>query len=151
MGIRIRPASLQDIPLLVTFRTKQLDDEEEHPDIHIGRELEQWFTRVLTDGRLHQYILEEDGVPAAAGAYLELPLPPSFFRPKGRTVYITNMYTVPSYRKRGFASMILEHMKQEALKEGTEKMLLSASVWGRPVYERAGFQESNDYMILELK
>ncbi|MCR5794392.1 MAG: GNAT family N-acetyltransferase [Solobacterium sp.] len=151
MSTRIRQASAEDIGLLIGFRKKQLDDEEEHPDRNIDSELQQWFTSVMREGKLYQLILEEDGMPVATGAFLKLDMPPSFFRPEGKILYITNMYTVPSFRCRGYASEILRELKHEAENRGCERLLLSASVWGKNVYERFGFRQSDDWMILNLK
>lgn len=149
--IIFRKASAEDIDLLTSFRTKQLDDEEEHPDIDITEQLRNWFAYVLSTEKLYQIILEEDGIPVSTGGLLKLDMPPSFFRPEGNTLYVTNMYTVPALRKRGYASKILEELKKEAERRGCERLILSASVWGKRVYERFGFRQSDDWMIMNLK
>ncbi|MBE6128173.1 MAG: GNAT family N-acetyltransferase [Erysipelotrichaceae bacterium] len=142
----VRFAGMDDIALLTGTRIRQLDDEEEHPDVDIRSAVSDWFTENLGSGKLHQVIIEEDGRLIATGGLIALPIPPSFFKPQGRNGYILNMYTVPEKRHRGYASRVLHLLQEKAKEEGFEVIYLRTSEWGRPAYEKAGFQACSDWM-----
>ena len=91
-------------------------------------------------------ILEEDGQLIATGGLIAFPIPPSFFKPKGRNGYILNMYTIPARRHQGFAAKVLQLLQDTAKEEGFEVIYLRTSEWGRPAYEKAGFQACGDWM-----
>ncbi|KAI9645891.1 hypothetical protein NHQ30_005328 [Ciborinia camelliae] len=58
-------------------------------------------------------------------------------------VYLNIIYTHPSYRRRGIASMMMEWGKQKADEMGVE-MWLDATVYGVPVYKKHGFSVVNE-------
>ena len=145
-----RKAEVSDIPELVQCRIQQLDDEEEHPQREIHEELYAWFMRVLQNESLFQIVAEEEGKIIASGGLLELDMPPGFFEIHGRTGYVTNMYTAREYRKQGIAGIILELLKQEAVRRQMDRLILGASVWGKPVYRKAGFIPLQDWMEYDL-
>ena len=146
MTVTIRYASADDADLLTRTRLRQLDDEEEHPDTDIYDNVYSWFTENLNNGSLHQVILEEDGQLIATGGLIAFPIPPSFFKPKGRNGYILNMYTISARRHQGFAAKVLQLLQDTAKEEGFEVIYLRTSEWGRPAYEKAGFQACGDWM-----
>ncbi len=150
MEYKLRKAGIQDIPRLALCRVMQLDDEESHPDRDILPAVTRWFQKNMESGDLYQAVIEADGVIAATGGLVSLPMPPSFFRPAGRTGYILNMYTRPEYRRRGLATRVLEALKQEALRRGMERLILSTSDQGEEVYLRFGFTFADCWMQLPL-
>ncbi|MBQ6452162.1 MAG: GNAT family N-acetyltransferase [Solobacterium sp.] len=149
--INYRRAELTDMDLLIRYRIQQLNDEEEHPDIDIRDALYTWFERMLCDDRLYQILAEEDGRVIACGALLEVDLPPSFFKPTGKTGYITNMYTLPAYRRNGYAAKILQMLKEEAARRNIDRLLLETSSWGETVYRGNGFTPMDWWMQYILK
>ncbi len=148
--ITYRQAEVSDIPELVQCRIQQLDDEEEHPRREIHDDLVVWFTRVLQNHSLYQIAAEDEGRIIGTGGLLELDMPPGFFEIHGKTGYITNMYTEREYRHRGIAGKILELLKQEAVRRQMDHLILGASLWGKPVYEKAGFVSLQDWMEYDL-
>lgn len=150
MNIAFRKAQREDIPLLVKFRISQLNDEEEHPQIELEPILEDWFRRMFDESRLIQYLAVFQSQVIAGGALLVVELPPDFFNPSGRIAYLTNMYTVPEYRRRGIASQILQLLKQEAEDLHINSIYLEASQWGAPLYRKSGFHPAEGWMCLDL-
>ena len=146
MTVTSRYAVLSDADMLTRTRLTQLDDEEEHPDTDIYEAVRSWFTENLSNGSLHQVILEEDGQLIATGGLISLPIPPSFFKPQGRNGYILNMYTVPEKRHQGYAAKVLQLLQEKAKEAGFEVVYLRTSEWGRPAYEKAGFAACDDWM-----
>ena len=146
MTVTSRYAVLSDADMLTRTRLSQLDDEEEHPDTDIYEAVRSWFTENLSNGSLHQVILEEDGRLISTGGLIALPIPPSFFKPQGRNGYILNMYTVPEKRHQGYAAKVLQLLQEKAKEAGFEVVYLKTSEWGRPAYEKAGFAACDDWM-----
>ena len=150
MDYILRKAGIQDIPRLVQCRLMQLDDEESHPDRDILPAVTRWFQRSMESGDLYQAVVEADGEIAATGGLVSLPMPPSFYRPAGRTGYILNMYTRPESRRRGLATRVLEALKEEALRRGMERLILATSDQGEEVCLRFGFTFAECWMQLPL-
>ena len=146
----LRRATTADIPALCDARRRQLVDEGMPPDTSIDDELRLYFETSLADGTLVEWVCEEDGEIVATAAIAFMPFPPAFNNPAGTRGYVTNMYTAPSHRGRGIATSMLPLLIDEARRRGVRKVLLHASLMGRPVYERQGFRANDSWMELDL-
>jgi len=75
-------------------------------------------------------------------------LPPSPRNVDGREGYILNIYTVPSWRRRGVARAImcaiLDYVRERSIAVAT----LHATPDGRPLYEAFGFQSTNEMRLI---
>ncbi|MEK8131559.1 GNAT family N-acetyltransferase [Paenibacillus filicis] len=145
-----RQASLNDIPLLMDLRKKQLVDEGIEPSLDIGIELEHFFRNKLSDGSLVQWLVEDHDEFIACGAMVCYEFPPTYTNKSGKKGYITNMYTKESYRGQGIATHLLTKLVDEAKHAGIAKLWLGASKLGRPVYKKFGFQETDEWMELHI-
>jgi hypothetical protein len=123
MTVTSRYAILSDADMLTRTRLTQLDDEEEHPDTDIYEAVRSWFTENLSNGSLHQVILEEDGRLIATGGLIALPIPPSFFKPQGRNGYILNMYTVPEKRTRDMPQKYCSYCREKRKKQDLKSFI----------------------------
>lgn len=94
---------------------------------------------------------EEDGTCIGTGIVFYYDSVPSLFNPTGKNAYVTSMYVNPGYRCRGIGTEILERVIKCAKKRGVTAMFLSASEMGRPLYEKRGFTDSKNGMMLDLK
>ena len=63
---------------------------------------------------------------------------------EGRQGLIVNVFTERPWRRRGLANLLLEHVLAWAAESGMETLVLHASDEGRPLYERLGFQATNE-------
>ena len=145
-----RKATIEDIPELARIRKMQLHDEGPQPEEMMDEELETYFSEKMADGSLIQWVAEDDNRIIATGAIIFMDFPPSFTNKSGKQGYIANMYTRPGYRGKGIATEILERLIQEGKQRKITKYILYASCWGRPVYERYGFQDAGAWMELKL-
>ena len=59
-----------------------------------------------------------------------------------------NMYTNPSYRRRGIAAKKLDMLINDNKNKGITAISLEATDMGRPLYEKYGFIKMNDEMKL---
>ena len=145
-----RLGTKEDIPLMCQLRKKQLVDEGIGPCIDIDDELLRFFEDKIGDNSLVEWLIEEDGEVVATAAIQFVELPPTFTNRTGVRGYVTNMYTAPAYRKKGYATMLLGKLMDESRKRGVFRIWLGASVYGRPVYKRFGFVDADTHMELNL-
>jgi GNAT superfamily N-acetyltransferase len=76
------------------------------------------------------YVIEEDGAPLAVAGCLVY----------GAFCWLGLVATHPAARGRGLAKQVSSHLVQWARARGCRTVALDASILGRPVYERLGFQ-----------
>ncbi len=145
-----RKATLEDIPMISELRKRQLVDEGLTPEPNIDEELYQFFYKHLSEDRMVEWVVENDGVMIATSAIIFFELPPSFNNVKGIKGYVANMYTAPEYRKQGIASSLLERLMNEARERNVDKIFLNASEAGKPVYHKFGFRKNDAWMDIEL-
>lgn len=91
-----------------------------------------------------------DGTLAAAGAlclFSRLPYPENLSGSEG---YILSVYTLPRFRRRGFADGLVDAMIRFAEKQGVGRLWTGSSDAGRAVYQKAGFAEKGGEMELFL-
>ena len=143
-----RIGTKQDIPIMCQIRKQQLIDEGIDPTITIEKELLRYFEDKIGDGSLVEWLLEDKGRIIATAAIAFIEFPPTYTNKTGVKGYITNMYTAPDYRGRGIATTLLNKLLDVAKQRGVHQIWLHASHLGKPVYERVGFVEANEYMEL---
>ena len=151
----LREAGKEDIPVLIELRMAYLCENrggltmQEETALRVV--LEEYFTRNIGT-MVFAYLLEMDGQPIST-AYLaisEKPANPAFMT--GRIGTILNVYTKAEYRRRGYATKVLEKLIDRAKEENLSKIELSATADGKPVYEKLGFQEKkSDYTDMQLR
>jgi len=98
------------------------------------------------------YIAEANGETiGCAACQVFAGLYPSVFQPEKRKYgYIWGVYVVSKNRGKGVARALTEACRDHLKGIGCTKIVLHASPMGRPVYEKLGFETSNE-MSLELK
>lgn len=148
--MKYRKAAIQDLNQLVELRKKQLVDEGIEPNIDIDTELYDFFQSKLTDGSLIQWLVEDQNEIIACGAIIFYDFPPSFTNKTGKQGYITNMFTREDYRGQGIATKLLKILVDEAKELSVSKLWLGTSKLGKPVYKKFGFQETNEWMELNI-
>lgn len=62
--------------------------------------------------------------------------------------YVTNVYTVPGYRRQGLARRLMEKLREVAANHGATELLLETTPEAAPLYEQLGFRQIE---ILALK
>jgi GNAT superfamily N-acetyltransferase len=60
------------------------------------------------------------------------------------------MYTKPEYRRKGIAAELLDMVIDEAKSRGYKVIRLHTSEYGKSVYLRAEFADTDGYMALRL-
>jgi GNAT superfamily N-acetyltransferase len=150
--IRIRPATLADVPVILRHRRSMYEDMGKRDAA--GLDLmeatsETYFRAALADGSYRGFLAEAgDRRVVAGGGIVISPWPAHPADLQARRATILNVYTERAYRRRGIARRLMLTMMEWLKTEGFRKVNLHASDEGRPLYESLGFEISNE---MELK
>lgn len=144
-----RQAAIEEIPVLVECRIRQLIDEGQAPEKDIREANIRYFRELFDCGRMEEWVCEDEGRIVATGGVIYYCFPPSFDNGEGVKAYITNIYTDPEYRGRGIAPKMLSILEERARERGVCRIWLEASKWGKPVYEKYGFGVNDTIMTIE--
>ena len=138
----VEKARTKDIEALVKMRLCYLIEDNGSLDAQdleaIKRELPGYFQAHLGKD-LFVYVIR-DGQTIVSCAFLltvEKPMSPAFIN--GKTGMVLNVYTCPSYRRKGCAKKIMEALLSEAKKMEISVIELKATEDGYPLYRSVGF------------
>jgi GNAT superfamily N-acetyltransferase len=153
--VEYRIASVEDIEILADTRIEFLHEAEK---IHTDEDSEilkesivAYFKKNISKGNFISWIAYEgDRIIATSGVSFH-EVPPTFGNVSGKEAYIMNMYTFPEYRRKGIGFHLLNKLLEVIKGKGIRKARLHATEIGKSLYERAGFQNKNDEMVLMIK
>lgn len=106
-----------------------------------------WVRERLADGRYVGLLLEEDGIALASAGIHFNDFPPHFLHVEAGRAYLLNFYTAAEARGRGYAKQLLAACVDECRARGVNVVVLHASPFGRPIYEKFGFTQTNEMML----
>jgi GNAT superfamily N-acetyltransferase len=69
----------------------------------------------------------------------------------GERNWVSNVYTVPKYRRRGIGKSLLVNMLRDDRKYGSQQAVLTASQAGVPLYESVGFAHLGKLLLFTPK
>lgn len=154
LDVRIREASIEDIPLILyhrqaMFRDMDQGDETAHRIMRANSEA--FLRHAMPRGRYRGWLAETADARIAAGAGIAIvDWPGSPTDPAPRRGWVQNVYTEPEFRRAGLARRLMEHVIEWCRQDGFAGISLHASPYGRPLYEALGFEPTNE-MRLRLK
>lgn len=140
--MQFRLANKTDIPSLVDLRLAYLCEDFPNQTVKqsqmIKDQLPDYFHRRLGNDLL-VFVCEEDAriVSTVFLLITEKPANPNF--PTGLTGTVLNVYTLPQYRKRGYATRLMELAIREAGLQNLSYLELKATKAGLPLYRKLGF------------
>lgn len=146
----IRLAVPEDAELIATQRKKMFLDAGQPDDQRMADMYEAfvpWVHGKLAEDRYIGWIASEDGVVAGGAGLWLMEFPPHFLQVAPVRAYLLNFYTAPEFRGRGLAKMLLKEAVDEARRRNCEVVTLHASKFGRPIYEKNGFKQTNEMML----
>jgi len=152
-----RLATVVDAELIARHRRSMFVDAGQAEDAKLETMVENfaaWVRPRLSDGSYVGWLVEveEDGengrVVAGAGMWL-IDFPPHWMDAEPVRAYLLNFYVDPAFRGRGLAYELLSTAVKDARGRGIKVVSLHASKFGKPLYERNGFESTNE-MILRL-
>ena len=150
----LRRATVDDIDLLLELREGMWREGAAEMDTADAAEAldnaRVYFEEKLPSGEYVCFLAEAEGRFVSVGGMLLFRHPPRPRSPRGVEGYILNMLTLPDWRRKGIASVIMRELLDCAREAGAALVGLRASEDGRRVYEKFGFEENPHYMQLAL-
>jgi ribosomal protein S18 acetylase RimI-like enzyme len=107
----------------------------------------EWVRPRLADGSYVGWLVEQDGQLVAGAGLWVIDWPPHFMDADPQRAYLLNFYVAPEMRRRGLARDLLALAIAEAKARQIKVVTLHASKFGKPVYEQAGFEMSNEMIL----
>ena len=146
-----RIASADDIGLLVQSRLETLRAVNHLEDNHPFSEgFVEASRRYFLEGDQTTVLAVENGQVAGCATLCYLRMMPTVSHPSGRRAHLMNVYTHPSWRRKGVARRMVSMLITEARNRGVSEISLDATAAGRPLYENLGFKNSDECMTLCL-
>src|SRR6266852_6942750 len=146
----IRRASLRDLGLLVRHRRGMWKEiaQFSKADLDVAdRAYRRWAGTQMRSNRFTGFIVDVDGRPVASGCVWIMQVQP---RPNWKgteAAYLLSMFTEPAHRGRGHGARIVREAIRYAKGRGIHVMLLHASSFGEPIYQRLGFERTKEMRL----
>jgi GNAT superfamily N-acetyltransferase len=139
-GEPIRAATLDDCAQLLRLWALLFDEDDPAERAPWRSQARSWFARFVSESSNARFpIIEVDGdIVATAIGTLELGVPNPLC-PRGRTIRLANVITMPEHRGNGYGTRLVHDVIEWARSIGGDRMDLSATPDGQRIYERAGF------------
>jgi len=149
--ITIRVAAPSESAIILHHRRSMFRDMGEGTVEELDRMVEvasPWLARALADGSYRHWLaLDSSGRIAGGGGVLLSPWPASPTDPCTQRAVILNVYTEPEFRKRGIARQIMLTILAWVKERGLRAVNLHASDEGRHLYEKLGFEATNEMRL----
>jgi predicted GNAT family acetyltransferase len=153
MDMEIRKANLKDLDVIYNNRM-QFTQLMNNQEISITEEFKQdtynYIKNHIVDDSLVIWIATEEDEIISVAMVCYYQLLPTISNKKGKTGYIQNVFTLPNYRGRGYATELMNKIIVDAKERNVGRLLLSASDMGRPIYEKIGFEAVTKEMIFTI-
>jgi GNAT superfamily N-acetyltransferase len=110
-----------------------------------------WVRAKLNDGSYLGWLVSSDGRVVGGGGMLLMDFPPHWRDARPMRAYLLNFYVEPEFRGRGLAQGLLKAAVEEAKRREIKVVSLHASKFGKPLYERSGFEVSNEMVLWDTE
>lgn len=149
--LEIRVVGPEDAEQVAAQRRNMFIDMGQPDDLRLQAMVEAfipWARNKIQEGRYRGWFAWENDRPIGGGGMYLMDFPPHWRDAQPLRGYLLNFYVEPQSRRRGVASALLRHAISEAQAMGIRVVSLHASEAGRPIYEHAGFDASNEMMLM---
>jgi ribosomal protein S18 acetylase RimI-like enzyme len=150
--ITIRRATVDDVGAIAAHRREMFFEMGYRDQAALASMIaafRPWLTQKMISGDyLTWFAAGPDGaVVAGLGLWL-MDWPPHMIGPGARRGNILNVYTEPAFRRQGIARRLMEVALEWCGANGIRAVILHASQHGRSLYEKLGFESSNEMRLL---
>jgi GNAT superfamily N-acetyltransferase len=151
----LRDAALADVPVLARNRVLMFEDmwawRGDPWDPAESARIDSQSAPVFAEGLGRDqfgWVAERDGTVVATAMVTMQPWLPHPNYPDGMRCYYHSVYTEPEHRGHGLARRLTETAIDWARDRGCRVVVLHASELGRPIYEKLGFRQTNEWSLL---
>ena len=145
---RIRQATVSDALVIARHRVDMFQEMGELAPDEAAIVESASRTRLvgqLVSGEYVSWLAETGGEVVAGAGVLLHQYYPTRTNPRGRpTAYILNVYTEPGHRRQGLAHQLIAEILTWCRAHDIPRASLHASRFGRSVYQRLGFAQTNE-------
>ena len=145
-----RKANINDVEELINLRKLQLLDEGDVAENNIDNDLKKYFSENIANNKFIAWLAIENNEIIATSGLCFYELPPTYRNPSGKVAYITNMFTKKEFRRKGIATILFEKIINEAKILNYKILRLHTSVYGKGLYKKYGFMDSEGFMHLKI-
>ncbi|SHJ06824.1 GNAT family N-acetyltransferase [Pseudobutyrivibrio xylanivorans] len=147
--VDIRIATKDDIESLMSIRLEMLKVVNNLPEDYVysddlKNESRDYF---LNGDQMTVFAIDGETVIGCASMSF-IRIMPTFNHPTGKRAHLMNVYTREEYRRQGIAQKMVELLIEKAWEKGATEISLDATTLGRPLYEKIGFTDSEECMVL---
>ncbi|WP_147641355.1 GNAT family N-acetyltransferase [Staphylococcus nepalensis] len=144
-------ANQKDIETIIKLRKEQLLDQGMPATENIDDNMRAYFENVFEQNNIYQVFLIENEQIVSTGAVVFQQIPPAYDNYTGVEGYITNVYTITSYRGLGLGKHVLDQLLTKCKEENISVVNLKASSQAAPLYSKIGFIKNASSMTIELE
>lgn len=140
-----RKALINDVPVLSQLRVDMLNEDNTYTtefNTQLLNRTNEFLTNGIEQNSLLTFVAEEEHKIVSMGCIGYFILPPNDWCSSGKTAYVGNVFTIPSYRRKGIAKEILKLLIEDAKERSCERILLNTSEQGEKLYKEIGFEFS---------
>lgn len=152
MKLIYKKATIENIDILVQSRIEVLRAANKLAETVDMTEVEEqsyaYYKEALSNGTHTAYLVFDENRFVGVGGVSYFRVMPTYHNPSGNKAYIMNMYTNPTYRRKGIAYETLKLLVADVKERGVTAISLEATDMGKPLYEKFGFVKMNDEMEL---
>jgi len=149
MPYSIRKATVSDIPHIVDHRElmfREMGIPAEFDDMKVATDL--WLRHALPSHIYRGWMaVSPAGDVVGGGGLIVIPWPPGPMTMDPRCGFVFNVYTAPAHRKQGLGRRLMDAMHDYCRAEGIERVVLNASVFGKPLYDAIGYVVTEEPMM----
>lgn len=150
--INYRVATKDDIELLMQSRLEMLKVVNDlTPDYRFSSDF-------IDNSRIYFENANQTTVLAFAGdtvigcaTICYISIMPTFDHPTENRAHLMNVYTNSQYRRQGIACHMVNMLVEEAKAKGVTEISLDSTQSGKALYQKCGFVDSEECMVLNLK
>ncbi len=149
-GFTIRRAGIDDLDTLVAHRELMFRDmgyKDEAALASMSQRFRVWLRKYVEADMYQAWLVCAPDRSIAAGCGLWLMDWPSHMIGSGIRGNILNVYTGPSFRRRGLARELMQAVLSWCRENHIDTIILHASPEGRALYESMGFTATNEMRI----
>lgn len=149
--LTIREARADEQAIILHHRRSMFRDMGEGTIDELDRMVEAvqpWLAKAVADGTYRHWLaVAGSGRIAGGGGVLLNPWPPNPLDPSPERAVILNVYTEREFRRRGVALAVMRTILAWVERRGLRAVNLHASTEGRQLYEKLGFEATNEMRL----